>query len=305
MAGRATWKGFIKLSLVSVPVRAFTAHDSGSEIRLNQLHAGCNARVKYSKQCPEHGELAANDIVSGYEYQKDQYVVVDAAEVQKLRKQSDKAIAIDGFIAPSAVDAIYQAGKTYYLLPDGIAGNKPYALLREGMKQGGVVAFTQVIFSGREQLAVLRPMGDLLVLSVLQYAAEIKKTDEFTSEVPREALGKEELALAHTLIDATRIQDFDIAKYKDRYVEQMKQLIQLKIDGQEVVAVPQVEEPKIVNLMEALKRSVAEAQAAAGAGAAGSAGGDKKMAPSEPEPRRVTEERVAEEKASQRKRKSG
>ena len=189
-------------------------------------------------------------------------------------------------------------------MPDGVAGNKPYALLREGMKQGSVVAFTQVIFSGREQLAVLRPLGDLLVLSVLQYAAEIKKTDEFTSEVPREALGKEELALASTLIDATRVKDFDLGKYTARYVDKMKQLIQLKIDGQEVVAAPQIEEPKIVNLMEALKRSVAEAQAAAATGGAPAASGDgKKMAPSDPEPRRVAQERDAQK--ATKKRKSG
>ncbi|HLU38165.1 MAG TPA: Ku protein, partial [Planctomycetota bacterium] len=221
MVGRATWKGFIKLSLVSVPVRAFTAHDSGSEVRLNQLHAGCNARVRYAKRCPEHGDLDASEIVTGYEYAKDQYVVVDPEEVAKLRKQSDKAIAIEGFIPPEAVDPIYQAGRTYYLLPDGVAGNKPYVLLREGMKQGGVVGFTQVIFSGREQLALLRPVGDLLVLSLLQYAAAVRSPDEYVGEVPREAIGQEELALARTLIDATRINDFDLASYKDTYVEKL------------------------------------------------------------------------------------
>jgi len=297
MPARATWKGFIKLSLVSVPVRAFTAHDSGAEIRLNQLHAGCNARVKYSKQCPEHGELAANDIVSGYEYAKDQYVVIDPEELAKMRQQSDKAIGIVGFVAPDAVDPIYQSGKAYYLLPDGIAGNKPYALLREGMKAGGVVAFTQVVFSGREQLALLRPDGDLLVLSVLQYAAQVKGKDEFVSEVPREKLGNEELALARTLIDATRLKDFDLAAFKDRYVERMQELIRLKIEGKEVVAAPEVEEPKIVNLMEALKRSVAEAQAAASSGAPAAEGSEKKMAPSESEPRQAAR--------GARKRKSG
>lgn len=300
MAPRATWKGFIKLSLVSVPVRAFTAHDSGGEIRLNQLHSGCNARVKYSKQCPEHGELAASEIVSGYEYGKDQYVVIDPEELAKLRQQSDKAIAIAGFIAPDTIDFTYQSGKAYYLLPDGIAGNKPYALLREGMKEGGVVAFTQVMLSGREQIAVLRPLDDLLVLSVLQYAAQVKSLDEFTSEVPREKLGKEELALARTLIDATRMSEFDIEAYKDQYVERLKQLVQLKIDGKEVVAAPEVEEPKIINLMEALKRSVAEAQAAAGSGDTAKAERDeKKMAPSETEPRK------AAGKTAGRKRKSG
>lgn len=300
MVARATWKGFIRLSLVSVPVRAFTAHDSGSEIRLNQLHSGCNARVKYSKQCPEHGELAANDIVSGYEYAKDQYVVIDPDELARMRQQSDKAIGITGFIAPDTIDSIYQAGKTYYLLPDGIAGNKPYALLRDGMKENGVVAFTQVVFSGREQLAVLRPVDDLLVLSVLQYAAQVKGIDEFVSEVPREKLSKEELGLVRTLIDATRMPEFKLEDYRDRYVDRMKELIRLKIDGKEVVAAPEVEEPKIVNLMEALKRSVAEAQAAASAGTVPPvADEEKKMAPSETEPRKAAAQKGT------RKRKSG
>ncbi len=300
MAARATWKGFIRLSLVSVPVRAFTAHESSAEIRLNQLHAGCNARVKYLKQCPEHGELPADQIVSGYEYGKDQYVVIDPDELSKLRQQSDRAIGIEGFIAPDAIDPVQHAGKTYYLLPDGIAGNKPYALLREGMKEAGVVAFVSMIMSSREQIAILRAMGDLLVLTVLQYAAEVKATDEFTSEVPREAMSKEEKALTKTLIEATRIEEFDLAKYRDRYVDRLKQLIQLKVDGKEVVAAPEVEEPKIINLMEALKRSVAEAQAATTTGTAPRSGDEPKMAPSEAEPRPV-----AERKAATRKRKSG
>lgn len=298
MAPRATWKGFIRLSLVSVPVRAFTAHESGAEIRLNQLHAGCNARVKYLKQCPEHGELPADQIISGYEYGKDQYVVIDPDELARLRQQSDRAIGIEGFIKPDAIDSVQHAGKTYFLLPDGIAGNKPYALLREGMKEAGVVAFVSMILSSREQIAILRPMGDLLALTVLQYAAEVKATDEFTSEVPREALTKEEKALTKTLIDATRIEEFELGKYTDRYVERLKQLIQLKVDGKEVVAAPEVEEPKIINLMEALKRSVAEAQAASAPAAR--SGDDPKMAPSEAEPRPV-----AERKAATRKRKSG
>lgn len=298
MAPRATWKGFIRLSLVSVPVRAFTAHESGAEIRLNQLHAGCNARVKYLKQCPEHGELPADQIISGYEYGKDQYVVIDPEELARLRQQSDRAIGIEGFIKPDAIDAVQHAGKTYYLLPDGIAGNKPYALLREGMKDAGVVAFVSMILSSREQIAILRPMGDLLALTVLQYAAEVKATDEFTSEVPREALTKEEKALTKTLIDATRIEEFELGKYTDRYVDRLKQLIQLKVEGKEVVAAPEVEEPKIINLMEALKRSVAEAQAASAPAAR--SGDDPKMAPSEAEPRPV-----AERKAATRKRKSG
>ncbi len=119
MAPRTSWKGYLKLSLVSVPVKAFTANNTAEAIRLNQLHKGCNSRVKYQKVCPEHGELAATDIVSGYEYVKDQYVVIDPQELSLLRPESDKSVQIDGFISPSAIDPIYYSGKTYYLLPDG------------------------------------------------------------------------------------------------------------------------------------------------------------------------------------------
>ena len=134
MAPRTSWKGYLKLSLVSVPVRAFPANNTGEEVRLNQLHEDCNARVKYQKVCPEHGELKQAEIVSGYQYAKDQYVVIDTQELTKLRQQSDKSIRIDGFISPDEIDPLYHAGKNYYLLPDGVAGDKPYALLHKGMK---------------------------------------------------------------------------------------------------------------------------------------------------------------------------
>jgi DNA end-binding protein Ku len=279
MAARATWKGFIKLSLVSVPVKAFTAHETQSEIHLNQLHANCHQRVRYAKRCPEHGDLEAKDIVSGYEYAKGQYVVIDPEEVSKLREQSDRALAIAGFVKPEAVDPIFHAGKTYYLLPDGVAGQKPYALLCQGMIESGVAALVQVVLAGREQLALLRPSDKMLVLTVLHYAANVRGKDEFVGELNPQSLGKDELGLTRTLIDATRIADVDLAQYKDRYVERLTKLIELKVEGKEIVEVKDREEPKILNLMEALKRSVAEAQATTARAA-----GELKMAPSEPAP---------------------
>ena len=269
MAPRTSWKGFIKLSLVSVPVKAFTAHDSNEQIRLNQLHKDCNGRVRYRKVCVEHGELSSDEIVSGYEYAKDQYVVIDPDELSKLRPASEKAVSIQGFIAPEDVDPIYLAGRTYYLLPDGVAGNKPYALLHRGMIDKKVFALAQVVMSGREQLVMLRPVENMIAMSVVHYAKKVKPIDTFTGELEDEKLTKEELKLTETLIDASRIEDFDLENYGDAYIEKLKELIQLKVDGEEIVQAPDPEEPKIINLMDALKKSVAEAQT-----------GAKKMAPS-------------------------
>src|SRR5687768_2250046 len=108
---RTSWKGFLKLSLVSVPVKAFTAHETGGEVHLNQLHKDCNNRIRYQKVCPEHGEVSADEIVSGYQYAKGHYVVVDPEEVDKLRTKADRAINIDGFVAEDVVDPVYHAGK--------------------------------------------------------------------------------------------------------------------------------------------------------------------------------------------------
>lgn len=263
MAPRTSWKGFIKLSLVSVPVRAFTANATGETIRLNQLHGECHSRVRYKKVCPAHGELSSDDIVSGYEYGKDQYVVIETDELAKLRATSDRAISLEGFVQADDIDATYHAGKTYYLLPDGVAGDKPYALLRAGMEERGLVALGWVVLSGREQLVLLRPRDELLVMSVLHVAKKIKPMEDFSSELGDAALTDDELSLTRTLIDASVIDDFDYGDYKDRYNEQLGELIQLKVDGKEIVEAPDLEEPKILNLMDALKKSVAAAQSSA------------------------------------------
>lgn len=283
---RTSWRGFLKLSLVSVPVKAFTANETSGEIHLNQLHKGCNSRVKYQKVCPEHGELASDAIVSGFEHRKDQYVVVDPEEVDKLRTKADRAVSIDGFVPNDAVDPMFFAGKAHYLLPDGVAGERPYALLREGMVKNGVCAIAQVVMSGREQLVLVRPHGKLLVMTGLHYPGRVRKSDEFESELADITCKPAEQALTDTLIGASKIAEFQIDKYTDQYVTKLRRLIDMKVAGQEVVQAPDHEEPKILNLMDALKKSVAEAQArAAGTAppaeeAAEPAPGKVKLAPS-------------------------
>ncbi len=267
MAPRTSWKGFLKLSLVSVPVKAYTANNTEEEIRLNQLHGECHGRVRYKKVCESHGELRGEDIVSGFEYQKDQYVVIDDEELSKVRAKSDKSVNIDGFVAPEEIDPVYLAGRTYYLLPDGAAGNRPYALLVRGMTEAKVVAIAQVVIAGREQLVALRPQDGMLVMSVLNYPKKVRAATTYREELPDEQPTASELSLANTLIGASTLQDFDFQSYRDAYVENLTKLIQLKVEGREIVQAPDPEEPKILNLMEALKKSVAEV-------------GARKMAPS-------------------------
>jgi DNA end-binding protein Ku len=262
---------------VTVPVKAFTANASGSEIHLNQLHKDCNNRIRYQKTCPEHGEVSGADIVSGYEYGKGQYVRIDLDELSKLRTESDRGVHIHGFIDPGSLDAMYMAGRTYYLTPDGAVGQKPYALLRKAMVDDNVHALAQVVLSGREQLVLLRPFQNMLVMSVLLHDAKVKKTEEFQDEIGEQALSAGELELTKTLLAASKIKDFDFTEYRDDYVEKLTKLIQAKVDGEEIVEVPNPEEPKILNLMEALKRSVAAAQLGGDGGAPAT---DKKLAPS-------------------------
>jgi len=277
---RTSWKGFLKLSLISVPVKAFTANETSGEVHLNQLHKGCNSRIKYQKVCPEHGELKSEAIVSGYEYSKDQYVVVDPDELDKLRTKTDRAVSIDGFVPMDAVDGMYFAGKAHYLLPDGVAGSRPYALLRDGMQQNGVCAIAQVVMAGREQLVLLRPHGKLLVMTGLHYPARVRKAKDFEGDVEDIKFKPEEVALTNTLITASKLAAFDLDSYQDQYVTKLKKLIALKIDGKEVVQAPDHEEPKILNLMDALKKSVAEAQARLAGGEEPADAAEAKLAPS-------------------------
>jgi DNA end-binding protein Ku len=252
----------LKLSLVSVPVKAYTATTSGGgEIRLNQLHAECHSRINYKKTCPIHGEVSQDQIVSGYEYAKGQYVVVDTDELDKLRTEDEKAITINTFIDPKALDPIYLAGKTYYLVPDGPVGQKPYELLHHGMNEQNRHAVAQVVMHGREQVVLVRPIEGLLCMSILNYDAQITKPSTFDEEAPKqEVVSPEEMKLVKTLIDASTAKKFDFSQFKDTYTEKLTTLIEAKVQGKEIVAPPVHEHAQIINLMEALKQSVAQVQ---------------------------------------------
>jgi Ku protein len=183
MAAHASWKGFLKLSLVSVPVKAYTATATGNDITLHQLHAKTHTRIQYKKFAPEVGEVAGDQIVKGYEYAKGQYVIVDEEELDKLRTESDKSVRIDGFIKADQLPSIYLGGRTYYLTPDGPVGQKPYSLLMKRMQANGVAAIAEVVISQKEQVVLLRPLDGVLAMTVLIRKDEVKPASAFKDEI--------------------------------------------------------------------------------------------------------------------------
>ncbi len=278
MAARTAWKGFLKLSLLSVPVKAYTVNNTSGDIHLNQLHKECNSRVKYQKVCPIHGELSSDDIVSGYEYSKGQYVIVDPEEVDKLRSESDKGINIDTFVPKNTLDPVYFSGKSYYLVPDGPVAQQSFAVIVHAMEEEDKCAIARVVLHGKEQTILVRPKKKMLVVSILNYDAQINKPEQFQDQTPEKEVSQEELNLAKTLIQAQTKKEFNISEYKDIYKEKLTKLIEAKISGEEIVAQPAQEQAEIINLMDALKASVAKVQGETPEEA--SAKPPKKMAPS-------------------------
>jgi DNA end-binding protein Ku len=198
--------------------------------------------------------------VSGYEYSKDQYVVVDPNELEKLRSEDAKAVAIQEFVPTDAIDPIYYSGATHYLVPDGPVGQHPFAVIIQGMIEEEKIAVAQMVWHGKEKVVVLRPVDGLLAMSTLSFEAEITKASAFTDQVPKVPIGPDELKMSKTLIAAATPKSFDFAKYKDTYTEKLTQLIEAKVSGKELVVPPPQEHAQIINLMDALKQSVAKLQ---------------------------------------------
>lgn len=263
MAARSSWKGYLRLSLVSIPVKAYTATSSGGDIALHQLHRGCHHRVRYQRVCPVHGEIAQEEIVSGYESAPGQYVIIDPDELDALRTTSDKSIRVEGFIRCDALDAAYHSGRTYYLVPDGPVGQRAYLLLRACLSERRMQGVAQIVLSGKEHLVLLRPAGRLLALTVLSYDSEVKRAAAFEDEIPDLPPTGEELELGLTLVASLTRDDFEIADYTDGYRTRLSRLIEAKVQGQPLV-IPARDgdgETAAVDLLAALQASLEAARA--------------------------------------------
>jgi DNA end-binding protein Ku len=263
MALRSSWQGFLRLKLLSIPVKAYSANVSGrGKISFHMIHEKCHSRIRYQKVCPIHGEVPYEEVVPGYEVAKGEYVLLDRNDLKALRPDADKAISVDTFIKPKDLDPLYYTERSYYLAPDGKIGEKPYAVLHRVMEEEGRQAIAMMIFTGREEPVLIRPLGKLLVATVLSYQTQIKKPEAFEDQVGEVETTKEEEQLARMLVEATTAKHFDFAKYEDQYTSEVQKLIEAKAAGRVIAPAEAAEAPAIINLMDALRQSLKQAEPA-------------------------------------------
>ncbi|HKT81683.1 MAG TPA: Ku protein [Vicinamibacterales bacterium] len=254
MAARPTWKGYLKISLVNIPIKVFPATESSATISFNQLHGECQTRIQQKKWCPHcNREVSNAEIVKGYEFEKGRWVVLSEEDIEKVRPASTRVIDLVQFADESAIDPIY-VDRAYYLAPDGGVAGDAFAVMRDGMK--GKVGIGKLALYGREYLVAVKPYQKGIVMYTMHHAAEIRSIDvveELNSVATK--VKPEEIKLARQVID-TFDAPLDLKTYKDEYREGLQNIIDKKIAGEEVVAPEEEVAPKVVNLMEALRKSL-------------------------------------------------
>jgi len=259
------WKGHLTFGLVSFPVRLFTAARSES-ISFNQLHKHDGSRIKQMVYCAaEDKPIPRSEIVKGYEYEKGKYVVIDDEDIKKVAPKTARVMEIQEFVKGGQVDPVFLES-SYYLAPDE-GGEKPYSLLFETLRQTGYYGIAKVAMHNREHVVVLRPGERGMVLHTMYYADEVRRTDEFRVDAAN--LKEKELALARMLVESLA-GEFEPEKYSDSYRDNLRKMIDSKVAGQEVIATPETHMAPVIDIMEALRKSLEMrkppmvAQAAAG-----------------------------------------
>ncbi len=254
MSARATWKGFLKISLVNIPVKVFPATETSGTLSFNQLHGACQTRIQQKRWCPQcNREVPASEIVKGYEFEKGRFVVLTEEDFDKVRPASTRVIELVQFADDSTIDPMY-VDRTYYLAPDGAMAGEAFAVMRDGMT--GKVGIGKLALYGREYLVAVRPLQRGIVMHTLHHAAEIRSMDAVEELNAVSPLVKpEEIKLARQVI-ATFDGPLDLASYTDEYRQGLQAIIDAKIAGQEIVAPSLEAPPKVVNLMDALRKSL-------------------------------------------------
>ena len=254
MAARPTWKGYLKISLVNIPVRVFPATDAAATISFNQLHRECRSRIQQKRWCPTcQVEVPNTDLVKGYEFEKGQYVVIDEEDLAKVRSESTRVINVVQFADASLIDPVY-VERPYYLAPDGNVAAEAFAVMREGM--AGKAAVGKVALYGREYLVAIQPRENGFVMYTMRHASEVRAMgaiDEL-KQVPAK-IKPDEVRLARQVISNFETEG-DLSQYKDEYQEELRKIIDAKVAGQEIVAPAEAAPPKVVNLMDALRQSL-------------------------------------------------
>ncbi len=257
MAPRAYWKGYLRLSLVSCPIQLFPATSEREKVRFHQLNRKTGNRIRYRKVDAETGrEVEADDIVKAYEVSKGNYVEVEQEELDAVELESTRMIDIDQFVPRKEIDELY-ISNPYYIVPDGEVGLQAFAVIREAIKKEGMVALGKVVFTNREHVIALESRSKGLLGMTLRYPYEIREEKDFFDDIPSEHVPKDMLDLA-THIVHSKAGHFKPEAFDDRYETALKELIKRKQQGKPIERAKEREPAKVIDLMEALRRSAGE-----------------------------------------------
>jgi DNA end-binding protein Ku len=254
MAARPTWKGYLKISLVNIPIRVFPATDTAATVSFNQLHRECGSRIQQKKWCPQcQTEIASTDIVKGYEFEKGRYVTMEEDDLAKVRPASTRVINVMQFAEAATIDPVY-IERPYYLAPDGTVAAEAFAVMREGM--AGKAAIGKLALYGREYLVAIQPRETGLVMFTLRSAAEVRSMSSIDElKLVPKTIKPDEAKLAKQVIGSFETEG-DLTQYRDDYQTELRRVIDAKIAGEEVVEAADEAPPKVVNLMDALRKSL-------------------------------------------------
>ena len=261
MAPRASWKGYIKLSLVSCPVRLYPAVSGNEKIRFNQLHKDTHNRINMKPVDPELGLVERSDLVRGYEYEDKQYIIIDDEDLDAVRIESNHTLNIEAFVDESEVDVIYQ-DSPYYLAPDGKMAEETFAVLRDAMRAAGKVAIARLVMSSRERVVTIGARDKGMFVTTLRDPREVRSTAAYFDEIPDVKTDPEMLQLAEKLIEQ-KVTHFDPSRYEDRYESALMEMIKEKLKGHKPIIAAAPERGNVINLMDALKASLGQAKPAA------------------------------------------
>jgi DNA end-binding protein Ku len=257
----SVWKGYLTFGLISIPIRLFSAARS-ERIGLNQLHNVCKTRIRMPLYCPQcQRQVERNEIVKGYEYDKDQYVLFTEDELDKIEPESARTMEILEFVKVEEIDPLYYEA-SYYVTPEE-EGKKAYQLLLEAMEETNYAAIAKLTMHQREHIVVVRPRAHGMTLHTMYYTNEIRQVAEYGKSDSAAEPKEQEKKLARQLIESLAA-DFEPEKYKDQYQESMKSMIEAKRQGREVQEVAHPKLAPVIDLMDALKKSIAEKQPAGG-----------------------------------------
>lgn len=250
---RSIWKGHIRFSLVTIPIRIYNAVDSEETIKFNQLHKEDNGPVGYEKKCKKCGKTLTNDeIVKGYQTEPEQYVIVTPEDFEKIKIKSTKVIEIEGFIDSTEVHpTLYES--PYYAGPDGPVAAKTYTLLAQALKSSRKVGIGKVVLRDREEVVMIAPLDGGIILYKLRQTNELRKMED-VPQIEKKDVNKDELKLSISLVEsmAAKLSELDLT---DRYRDALREMVEAKIAGKEVVSVVEEEKP-VVDIMTALKQSI-------------------------------------------------